>query len=466
MKNFRWLMAAALAAVAAAPLSGPAAAQQSGSEVGLTIYEGGFALVSEQREATLGAGRTTLQVGGLPNGIQPDTAVVVFPKNRGITLMGQRVRAPTQALLERFIGRKVKVVRTHPTSGAEIVDEATLLGVQPRIVLDMGDRIEISPPGRIALPSLPEDVVFAPTLILEASAEQPVTVPYRLTYLAAGLGWMADYALHLDPDGKRAALQGRATLTNSSGRSYRDAAARLITGSVNRVEAGPRPAFKAMPRSLAAESLPSADQPQSVAEVEVYDLPGRHDFVDGEQTKIVLFDSREIAVRRSYDLTTSLMNPERGTSREGDVSHPIARLSFDNAAEQGLGLPLPRGIVRIYGGRSLFLGEDRLPHTAPGGKVTLTMGQAVDITAVRRRTDYRTEGLPQGTSEMAYELALRNAKEEAVTVEVVDVLPGDWQILSESAPHEKATDRHAVWRIEVPPRGKAQLTYRARIRLR
>lgn len=456
------LGAVAMAVVWAVPAMG-----QAREEIGLTIYEGGFALVSEQREAALGAGRTTLRVGGLPSGIQSDTAVVVFPRGSGVRLMGQRLRMPTDSPLERFVGRKVKVIRAHPTSGAEIVDDATLLSAPPRMALDMGDRIEIAPPGRIALPGLTDDVAFEPILILDAAAERPTTIRYRLTYLAEGLGWAADYALHLDAEGKRGALQGRATLTNSSGRSFRGAVARLVSGSVNRVAPAPMPAGGAK-RSAAiafSQALPEAGAAESVAEVEVYDLPGSHDFADGEQTKIVLLDSREIAVNRSYELTTSLINPARGTRREGDTSHPIARVSFDNTAIQGLGLPLPRGVVRLYGGRGLFLGEDRMRHTAAGGTVSLTMGQTVDITAVRKRTDYRTEGLPKGTSEMAYEVALQNAKQEAVTVELVDILPGDWQILSESAPHEKATDRHAVWRLDVPAGGSATLAYRARVRM-
>ena len=128
-------------------------------------------------------------------------------------------------------------------------------------------------------------------------------------------------------------------------------------------------------------------------------------------------------------------------------------------------MPLPKGVMRAYG-QGLFLGEDRVRHTPKGEDVSIAIGRAVDVTAERRRTDYRIQGLPKGTAEVAYQITLRNAKSQDVTVDIVERMIGEWQILSQSLPHKKDTDRQAVWQVPVPASGEVSLRYKARVRFR
>ncbi|MEC8774977.1 MAG: DUF4139 domain-containing protein, partial [Pseudomonadota bacterium] len=98
--------------------------------------------------------------------------------------------------------------------------------------------------------------------------------------------------------------------------------------------------------------------------------------------------------------------------------------------------------------------------------VSIAIGRAVDVTAKRRRTDYCIQGLPKGTAEVAYQITLRNAKSQDVTVDIVERMIGEWQILSQSLPHKKDTDRQAVWQVPVPASGEVSLRYKARVRFR
>ncbi|MEE3092673.1 MAG: DUF4139 domain-containing protein, partial [Pseudomonadota bacterium] len=84
----------------------------------------------------------------------------------------------------------------------------------------------------------------------------------------------------------------------------------------------------------------------------------------------------------------------------------------------------------------------------------------------RRRTDYRIQGLPKGTAEVAYQITLRNAKSQDVTVDIVERMIGEWQILSQSLPHKKDTDRQAVWQVSVPAGAEAPFRYKAWVRFR
>ena len=81
-------------------------------------------------------------------------------------IMGQT----RQRLLEAAVGKKVRVVRTNPQTGAETVLDAELLAISGGPVLKIGDRIETAEPGRIVFDQLPAGVRERPTLLAEVDA--------------------------------------------------------------------------------------------------------------------------------------------------------------------------------------------------------------------------------------------------------------------------------------------------------
>jgi hypothetical protein len=140
-------------------------------------------------------------------------------------------------------------------------------------------------------------------------------------------------------------------------------------------------------------------------------------------------------------------------------------VEFDNKGGE-LGVPLPKGIVRVYKkdsrGNALFIGEDRIDHTAKNEGVRLKLGDAFDVKAARKQTSFRK--IADRVYESAYSLELANAKDTAVTVKVVEPVPGDWEMMSESQKHTKGDAHSAVWQVAVPAGGKATLEYTVRMR--
>lgn len=67
-------------------------------------------------------------------------------------------------------------------------------------------------------------------------------------------------------------------------------------------------------------------------------------------------------------------------------------INFDNKGEQ-LGIPLPKGIVRVYKkdaqGHDQFIGEDQIDHTPKNEQIRLKLGNAFDITADKIQTDFQ-----------------------------------------------------------------------------
>jgi hypothetical protein len=440
-------------------------AQNTGPDVSIAVYEGGFSFIEESRSVRVRKGESRLVLDDLPDGVQPDTIVATFPKG-GAVLKGQRFRQASTGLLQAFVGKTVSIASRNPVTGVEEVRDAKLLRARPDPLIELDGRIELTVPGRIALPNLPPDTLLRASLVLDLENPRTEKQSYRLSYMTTGPGWSADYALYLDPSERWARIQGRATMRTPDGRNFQNAKVRLVSGSVNRVSGRPMPRRKAMARAriMASEGLVGADAPASVSELHVYALPRRLDLVAGAEEKAILFEAGRVAVEKSYHLDSQAnvhLRQDGGVQKQ----NPVVRLSFGNTQVNGLGVPLPTGVARLYA-EGLLLGEDRLRHTPKGEPVRLTMGRAVDVIARRKRTEYRMQGLPKGTAEAAYEIRLSNAKREKITVEVRETMVGEWRILSESLPHERDTDRRAKWHIEVPAEGEATLQYRVRSKFR
>ena len=97
----------------------------------------------------------------------------------------------------------------------------------------------------------------------------------------------------------------------------------------------------------------------------------------------------------------------------------------------------------------------------------LKLGEAFDVTADKKQTDFKRREPTNRASyvhESAYEIALRNAKKEAVTVTVREPIPGDWTMLEESQRHAKVASGTAEWKVSVPAEGSATLRYRVLVR--
>ena len=66
---------------------------------------------------------------------------------------------------------------------------------------------------------------------------------------------------------------------------------------------------------------------------------------------------------------------------------------FKNDETAGLGMPMPAGVVRVYQADSRggvqFVGEDRIGHTPKDETLNLKIGNAFDVVAERKQTDFQ-----------------------------------------------------------------------------
>src|SRR6266480_2813381 len=202
------LYAAVAAALATCPLAHAAVEEMPSTlkdqqSVAITIYNENLALVKDTRPETASL-RSLTQPG----------ALTLIEQNFDFDLL-----TPAK-LLEKYVGRTVRVVKTHPTTGAESVETATVLAANNGVVLKIGDRIETGLTGRIVYDGVPANLRDRPTLVTELLSARAGAQTLELSYLSGGLSWKADYVAELNGADSALDLNGWVTLTNTSGTAY------------------------------------------------------------------------------------------------------------------------------------------------------------------------------------------------------------------------------------------------------
>jgi hypothetical protein len=377
--------------------------------------------------------------------------------------------------LEKYVGEKVIVVRSIPNeagAGAkEVREEATVLATNGGTVLQFADRIETSVPGRIIFPKVPGNLRARPTLVISLNSGADREQKLELSYLTGGLSWRADYVANLAADEKTLDLSGWVTLTNQSGAAYPNATLQLVAGDVNRAQ--PRAERAYALDGLAAKAAPAPPRmaEESLFEYHLYTLDRPTTLAVNQTKQVALLSASAVPVRKQYLLQGQNYYYSGSYGDLGDKQKVGVFVEFDNRESSRLGMPLPKGIIRVYKrdseGRAQFVGEDSVDHTPKNEQVRLKLGDAFDVTARRKQTDYKSLGR-QGkfgfVHESAFELELKNAKKEPVTVTVLEPLPGDWEVLQSSHPCTKVAAGTGKFQVTVPAEGKATLTYRVRVR--
>ena len=444
-------------------------------EVAVTIYNENLALVRDQRQVDLPKGGAALALREVSARIRPETALLrSLTRPGGLTILEQNFDfdlLTPHKLLEKYVGKEVQLVRTHPETGEDRYETARVLAANDGVVLKIGDRIETGVPGRLVFPDVPENLRDRPTLVVSLDSEKAGQQTIELSYLTGGLGWQADYVAELNPDDTALDLSGWVTLTNQSGTSYRNALLQLVAGDVNRVrdEIHLR-GDVVMAASMAREAAPQMRE-EGLFEYHLYTLQRPTTIRDNQTKQVSLLNAAGVSVNKEFRLQG---NPYYYRGRQGDLGQKLkvgVFVEFDNRKKEHLGMPLPKGTVRVYkqdkAGRPQFVGEDRIDHTPENETVRLKLGDAFDVTADRKQTDFRKlggDGRYNYRFESAYEINLKNAKDEEVMVTVVEPVPGDWQILSDSHKHSKASADTALWKIAVPAKGETTLTYRVEVK--
>ena len=449
---------------------------QDQQEVAVTIYNDNLALVKDQRKIKLKIGTNSLALRDVSAQIRPETALLrSLTAPAGLSVLEQNFDfdlLTPQKLLEKYVGRTVSIVRLNPATGVETTEQALVLSANNGVVLKIGDRIETGLPGRITYSDVPANLRDRPTLVVQLQNKTAAEQNVELSYLTGGLGWKADYVAELNNTEDKLDLSGWVTLTNTSGTSYRNAKLQLVAGDVNRVQEPRAMALRENMRMKTMDAVAAAPMAEEgLLEYHLYTLDHPTTIAENQTKQVALLSATGVPARKDLVLHGADYYYQSSYGDLGQKMKVGVFVEFDNKEAAKLGIPLPKGMMRVYkkdsAGNAQFVGEDNIDHTPKNETVRLKLGEAFDVTADKKQTDFKRLPNPaKGNSlfESAYEIVIKNAKKERVTVTVQEPIPGDWKIIKESQPSTKATSNTAVWKIEVPAEGKTTLSYRVQVK--
>ncbi len=450
----------------------------------LTIYNGGFAQVLDQRHVALGAGRTRLLFSDVAPKMDAESALLttdalsIIEKNFDYDLLSP------DKLLVASIGEEVFVIRGKDENGEDKYELGTLLSVTDLnnfgsnvAVVEVGDRIETialssaysSSSIRLAFKGLPEGFLRKPTLSMTVSNQASFDGETNLAYLADGIGWQADYVAYLASDETSLELKGWITINNQSGMDFTNSKISAVAGTINRSQAKWNLQRRVDNRSYSISGGAMSQAPV-FSEYHEYILPERTTILNN-QTKQVAFLERD-SVRVNKVLSYLTFSQLIYNSANDDQLQPMNVVyEIGNKEDQGLGAPLPEGIFRVYktdaDGNPRFIGDNQIPHTPKGEMVKVAVGKAFDVTFREKVSNLAQEGtgISQPRSRIynaTVTVSFSNAKDEPASVRYGVQFGGNWSVEKESLPHEKTSAATAEWEILIPANRTRDLTFTIR----
>jgi hypothetical protein len=445
--------------------------------IAITVYNSNIGLVKDTRTLRLPRGAAQVRFMDVAQQINPATvhiksltapnALEVIEQNYEYDLLN-----PAK-LLDKYVGREVTLVlRSFENNSEKLTPtRATLLSNNSGQVWQMGNQIVINPTNIVEtrFDQLPSDLIAKPTLVWSLNNTGGDNHRVEASYLTNGIGWRADYVVVVNQNDTRADLNGWVTLNNNTGTTFRNAELKLVAGDVNRVrEEAEQFAVKARRADAAVAAAPVPQfQEQSFFEYHLYTLQRPATIKNNETKQINLLSAANFNVKKEL-VVNGQQYYYQGYNNPGEpVKEKVGvYVEFKNSKENNLGQPLPAGVVRVYkadqSNAQQFIGENRIEHTPKDEQIRIKLGDAFDVVAERKQVDYKT--ISRRIFEYAYEIRIRNHKEEAVNVIVNEPIGGDWEIINSSFPAEKTAAFAARFNVPVAKDGEAVLTYRVRVK--
>ena len=470
---------------------------------------GGLVMVSETRTVELPAGTSKVVFRGVADAIVPQTAAIqglpaaIVESNFDYDLL------TPGAVIAKSQGERVRVVRTDQATGRTTEREAILRTGPQGIVLEIDGKTEaLNCSGldeKLIFPRIPPGLADEPRLSMTVRAAAAGRHTVQLSYLALGMDWSADYVARIDADDRTLDLTGWLTLVNRSGTTFANTPAEVVAGNLARDEQetqppGPTPVietpacwpigqFATFRRQIGEQMFKRASpeapmamglaRSRDLSEVVVTgsrvplavmrELGDYKLYAVPEPTTIAARQSKQVQFLNQADVPFTRLY--RFTIDEGAITgnndfmswQPTALLRLQNKKSDGLGKPLPAGVVSVMkqgGPAAMLAGQDTIEDTPVGLPVELELGPAMDIRIDPRITeDRRIVVEDHHEQRVAVEVRLGNDKPVPITLEYRQPSGGEnFRIVSESHSHT-LKDGNIQWTLRLRSGERAVLRY-------
>jgi hypothetical protein len=475
----------------------PAFAQQADVPTQLTIYNQDFAVARTSVPLDLHSGANEVTTTNVTSQLEPDSVILRDPTGRHAVQVAEQnydAAVVTQAwLLGKYEGQTIDF----QTYGQQVVDTATgeHKTLPPQLVkgkivragdnplIEVDGHLQFQLPGLPVFPASTDGLLLKPTLRWQIVSAQAARFPAELDYITHGMSWEATYNVVLpeqkDVTGPELAeVVGWVTLHNDSGTDFPQATIQLMAGDVAKIpEARPRVIDMGVMGGVAGGigSGPTVTQ-KEFDDFHLYDIHRTVSLQNHETKQLQFLDATGVTLQRSYEFNGNeatrqsfYLGYHDTNSSPGStaVTHVGVREEIKNSTANHLGMPLPAGRLRLYrreeSGQMQFVGESLVQHTPAEQTINMVSGNAFDVTATRKQTDFHVDNAGHIITE-SFEIKISNQKAQAVTVNDVEHMNRcqNWEITQKSTDFKKTDSATAEFPVVVPAKGETTLSYSVR----
>ncbi len=379
-------------------------------------------------------------------------------------------------IYDKLIGKNIKWGQVSPTDGIEYIQKAKIISadINGHILVKFNDRIEINPNGYAIIDDLTENIISDSGIKISMKTTGG-KASLSLDYLSHGLNWQSNYILILNnqdnikqryDDQKiwqgeeiSAKLTGQITIDNQTGINFNNAYIRLVAGDINHINQSNM--IYDNPNIASLKMANNQISEKTASDKHIYKLDDKVNLKNNAILTMPFINSDNLIILKKYILKNRVFANRNDENDNIQFTNPEINFSFQNNKKSGFKKALPAGIVRIMAiedDAPMLLGEDQIAHMPIDETINIKSGKAFNIIAKRQQITFN-QGKDYNVFNASFKITLKNAKKNDVIVEIIEYMPGKWQITDQNIKAVKTNLTNAIWQINVPANDSAILRY-------
>ncbi len=422
----------------------------------VTIYNENFSLVRSSIDLTLSKGIQSYYMDDIPSTIEANS-VIIKPLKSNLEIFSQNYEydlANTSKILEKYIGKNIEIIAEDDIKfiGKLQFNDNSTIGIiennTNKLILIQRDEIR-----NISLAELPKNFFLKPTLHWRLNAPKAGKFPIDFSYICTGMKWDVTYNTVWNEDIGKLEINSWVTIINQTGKAFMDTKLKLIAGDVQKImKQFDQRSYAKLAYESDAGRAPDFEE-KAFHDFHMYTLSENVNINNNQTKQLRLFPTKMVNAESRYEYNTG----------STDVQ---SKIKFINSKKEGLGIPLPKGVVKIYkkddaDNELEFIGEDGLDHTAKDEEILLTTGNAFDLVA--ETVTMERVKLSNKIIEREMKVTLKNRSAKNKTITVIHNLYGNWSIMKNSLPFKKKSASQIEFEKELKPDEVYELTWTERI---
>ena len=424
----------------------------------VTIYNENFSLIRSSLTLDLQAGLQSYFMDNIPITIEANS-VIIKPLKPGFEIFSQNYEydlANSDKILQKYIGKEIVVITKSDDKFKGILqfNDYQALGIIEKTTKKL-NLIRIEEIRNFNLTELPDNFFLKPTLHWKLNAKEEGSYPLDLSYICRGMGWDVTYNAVWNDKENILDINSWVTITNETGKAFQDVKLKLVAGDVQKFVKKHIPEYRDLSLEMVgtgAQGIPEFEE-KAFHDFHLYTLSDRVSINNLQTKQLRLYPTAEVKADSKYEYLT--------------YGEKIAsKIHFKNSKKNGLGMPLPKGIVKIYkldkaDNNLEFIGEDRIDHTAKDEEVELITGYAFDLIGETKVT--KQEKISNKIHEKDISVTLKNRSTDTKKTVIVHHLSGYWSIFNETETYEKKDANKIEFEVTLKPDSTTEVTWTERI---